>query len=120
MDNLPQLSIDEAARKLGVSTKTLRRWEAEGKIKPSHTLGGHRRYPSTLLETFHPKIHSHHVLTSIQKQVLAWTLAVISFAGVGIVVAKNYSKFQTSNIQLPTSNESNGSVLASESINDDY
>ena len=107
MDNLPQLSIDEAARKLGVSTKTLRRWEAEGKIKPSHTLGGHRRYPSTLLETFHPKIHSHPVLTSIQKQVLAWTLAVISFAG-GVVNCKLVK------LNLPTpfpTKRTNGSVF---------
>jgi len=38
------ISIKEASKILGVSTKTLRRWEKEGKIKPSRTLGNHRRY----------------------------------------------------------------------------
>ena len=38
------ISIKEAGKILGVSTKTLRRWEKEGKIKPSRTLGNHRRY----------------------------------------------------------------------------
>lgn len=39
------LSIGQAARRLGVSVVTLRRWEASGKLKHSvRTLGGHRRY----------------------------------------------------------------------------
>jgi len=37
--------IREAAEKLGVSIDTLRRWEKEGKLKPTcRTKGGHRRY----------------------------------------------------------------------------
>ena len=42
MSNL--LPIKEAAEILGVSTKTLRRWEHEGKMKSQRTAGGHRRY----------------------------------------------------------------------------
>ncbi len=39
------LSIGMAALFLGVSVSTLRRWEHEEKLLPSHrTLGGHRRY----------------------------------------------------------------------------
>ena len=38
------LSITEAATIIGVSSKTLRRWEDEGKITPARTLGNQRRY----------------------------------------------------------------------------
>ena len=39
------LSIGEAAGVLGVAVSTLRRWEFEGKLLPSHrTPSGHRRY----------------------------------------------------------------------------
>lgn len=41
---MSKISIQEAADLLGVSTKTLRRWEADGKLKPERTEGGHRRY----------------------------------------------------------------------------
>ena len=37
-------SIGEASKALGVSITTLRRWEAEGRLIPEHTAGGHRRY----------------------------------------------------------------------------
>ncbi|MFX1298917.1 MAG: helix-turn-helix domain-containing protein [Promethearchaeota archaeon] len=35
--------IDEAAFLLGVCPKTIRRWDAAGKITCYRTLGGHRR-----------------------------------------------------------------------------
>jgi excisionase family DNA binding protein len=38
------ISIKEASRILGVTEKTLRIWEKEGKIKSERTEGGHRRY----------------------------------------------------------------------------
>jgi len=39
------VSIAEAAKALGVSPQTLRRWEREGKSVPTeHTVGGRRRY----------------------------------------------------------------------------
>lgn len=38
------LTIEEAAKQLGVSTITLRRWEKAGKITATRTQGGHRRY----------------------------------------------------------------------------
>ena len=39
-----ELSIDDAAKKLGVSKQTLRNWEHSGKISSTRTDGGHRRY----------------------------------------------------------------------------
>lgn len=39
------LTVAQAARLLGVSAATLRRWEAQGLAMPdAKTLGGHRRY----------------------------------------------------------------------------
>lgn len=38
------VGVGEAAVALGVSITTLRRWEAEGRLVPEHTAGGHRRY----------------------------------------------------------------------------
>jgi len=37
-------NIAEAARMIGVTPQTLRVWEAEGKVHPIYTPGGHRRY----------------------------------------------------------------------------
>ena len=37
-------SIGKASKLLGVTRETLRRWEAEGKIKSERTPKGHRRY----------------------------------------------------------------------------
>ncbi len=42
MDRL--VGIGEAAKVLGVSITTLRRWEASGKLAAEHTVGEHRRY----------------------------------------------------------------------------
>ena len=41
------LRISQAARQLGVTSKTLRQWEQEGKIDPVRTPGGQRRYPQS-------------------------------------------------------------------------
>lgn len=38
------LAIGAAARRVGVTPETLRRWERENKINPSRTPGGERRY----------------------------------------------------------------------------
>ena len=43
-------SIGEASKALGVSITTLRRWEAEGRLIPDHTAGGHRRYDLSKLK----------------------------------------------------------------------
>jgi len=38
------LTIKQAAEELGVSIKTIRRWESQGKIESIRTSGGHRRF----------------------------------------------------------------------------
>ena len=39
-----KVPISEASKILGVAQSTLRRWEDEGKITPTRTANGHRRY----------------------------------------------------------------------------
>ncbi|MEQ8958563.1 MAG: MerR family DNA-binding transcriptional regulator, partial [Coleofasciculus sp. C2-GNP5-27] len=41
---MSSLTHQEAATLLGVTVKTLHRWELNGKIRSSRTAGGHRRY----------------------------------------------------------------------------
>jgi putative resolvase len=50
------LRIGQLAEKLGVCTKTLRRWEKSGHLN-SHfrTIGHHRRYDESVLDVFFPK-----------------------------------------------------------------
>ena len=43
-DTPPNLTPREAAKVLGVSIRTLYRWEDDGLINPRRTPGGHRRY----------------------------------------------------------------------------
>ena len=46
------LTVTEAAKKIGVSTKTLRNWESAELLKPIRTPGGHRRYDEQSLAKF--------------------------------------------------------------------
>lgn len=46
------LSLNEAAKILGVHPSTLRRWSDEGHLPSVRTEGGHRRYDRTALTTF--------------------------------------------------------------------
>ena len=48
------VSIGTAAKALGVSTSTLRRWEASGRLVPGRTEGGQRRYD---LAALRPGLH---------------------------------------------------------------
>ena len=47
-----KVSIGKAAKKVGVTVDTLRRWEREGKIFSERTSGGHRRYDLEQIETY--------------------------------------------------------------------
>lgn len=105
------VGIGEAARALGVSITTLRRWEAAGKLEAEHTAGGHRRYDLAKLrpEMFrtedeanrrtiaYARVSSHDQKDDLerQKQVLelycarqGWTFEVIADLGSGM----NYHK----------------------------
>jgi len=41
------LTISDVSKMLGVTTQTLRKWDKSGKLTPTRTLGGHRRYLRT-------------------------------------------------------------------------
>ena len=105
------VDIAEAAKALGVSTITLRRWEQSGKLIPERTKGGHRRYDLNQLRPelyrnlsdenrmtiAYARVSSHDQKQDLerQKQVLelycasmGWTFEVIADLGSGM----NYYK----------------------------
>lgn len=108
MDKL--YSIGEAAKYLGVSVSTLRRWEIDGKLVPERTQGQQRRYPISLLASNLTKVSSQNRLTLAyarvssydqksdlerQKQLLemycaskGWSFEIVSDLGSGM----NYNK----------------------------
>ena len=112
LSNMERLvSIGEAAKALGVSITTLRRWEASGRLAAEYTAGGHRRYDLAKLkpELFraaadtqrrtvaYARVSSHDQKDDLerQKQVLelycarqGWTFEVIADLGSGM----NYHK----------------------------
>ena len=47
------LSVGDAARLLGVSKSTIRRWEKGNKIRSVRTPGGHRRFSASALKSFY-------------------------------------------------------------------
>ena len=101
------VGIGEAAKALGVSITTLRRWEAAGRLNAEHTAGGHRRYDLAKLrpEMFrtdgeanrrtvaYARVSSHDQKDDLerQKQVLelycarqGWTFEVVADLGSGM------------------------------------
>lgn len=46
------ISISEAGKILGVTSRTLKRWDESGKLKVYRTLGNHRRYKLSEVEAF--------------------------------------------------------------------
>ena len=105
------LSIQQAAKFLGVSPQTLRRWEKSKKLAPSHrTQGGQRRYEAARLQLFDQKgkttdrltiayarVSSHDQKEDLQRQShmleiycssKGWVFSVIKDLGSGM----NYNK----------------------------
>jgi len=100
MSNL--LSVTAAAQLLGVSTKTIRRWELEGRIKSTRTQGGHRRFTvsdllgnkeDASLTVCYARVSSHDQKADLnrQKRVLeaycakqGWSYEIISDLGSGM------------------------------------
>ncbi len=105
------LSIQQAAKLLGVSTQTLRRWERNKKITPSHrTKGNQRRYDLAEILPLHgfkekkekdtiayARVSSHDQKEDLQRQVQmlemycsaqGWSFSIIKDWGSGM----NYHK----------------------------
>ncbi|MFZ6026899.1 MAG: IS607 family transposase [Chloroflexota bacterium] len=106
-----KVSIGQAAKELGVSISTLRRWEAEGKIRAERTPKGHRRYDIKQLHGLKPyeasrtnrptlcyaRVSSHDQKEDLERQVMlletfcaanGWTYEVMQDLGSGL----NYNK----------------------------
>lgn len=104
MSNL--LTVSQAAELLGVSTKTIRRWETEGRIKSIRTEGGHRRFTVTdlignkqdnSLTVAYARVSSNEQKDDLKRQKIVleaycakqgWSFEVISDLGSGL----NYRK----------------------------
>ena len=105
------LSIQDAAKCLGVSPQTLRRWEKKNKIAPSHrTEGGQRRYSALQLQPIscrhntsdrltiaYARVSSHDQKEDLQRQVhmleiycasKGWSFSITKDLGSGM----NYNK----------------------------
>lgn len=112
-------SIGIAAKQLGVSQDTLRRWERAGKISVERTVSGHRRYDlSKLLGIATPQLNSKYTLAYArvsshdqksdldrQAQVLenfcsvnGWTYEIIQDLGSGLNFQKRGLKKLIQNI----------------------
>ena len=106
-----KVSIGEAAKQLGVSIPTMRRWESEGKIQAVRTAGKHRRYdvsslrpgtqdtsPSiTRVTIAYARVSSHDQKSDLERQVQrlesfcaarGWVYEVLNDLGSGL----NYNK----------------------------
>lgn len=106
------LTIEQAAKFVGISPQTLRRWERAKKIHPSHrTEGGHRRYDASKLKPnyFHSantlarptlayaRVSSHDQKNDLERQIQllemycaaqGWSFTIIKDLGSGM----NYHK----------------------------
>jgi putative resolvase len=103
---MSSLSPQEAADLLGVTVKTLHRWEADGKIKSTRTAGGHRRYDiadlmgnktGSQLTVGYARVSSNDQKDDLKRQVLVlesycakhgWEFEIIQDLGSGM----NYKK----------------------------
>lgn len=103
---MSKITIKQASELLGVTTKTLRRWEKNGLIKSERTEGNHRRYDvSELLKSkkdnsltiAYARVSSHDQKTDLERQVIvlesycsknAWSFEIIQDLGSGM----NYRK----------------------------
>lgn len=103
---MSSLTPQEAATLLGVTVRTLHRWELDGKIRSTRTAGGHRRYDITdlisnkshsQLTVGYARVSSHDQKNDLTRQVLVlesycakhgWGFEVIQDLGSGI----NYKK----------------------------
>jgi putative resolvase len=103
---MSSLTPQEAATLLGVTVRTLHRWELDGKIKSTRTVGGHRRYDvadlisnrsDSQLTVGYARVSSHDQKDDLTRQILVlesycakhgWGFEIIQDLGSGM----NYKK----------------------------
>lgn len=103
---MSSLTPQEAATLLGVTVRTLHRWELDGKIKSTRTVGGHRRYDiadlisnrsDSQLTVGYARVSSHDRKEDLTRQILVlesycakhgWGFEIIQDLGSGM----NYKK----------------------------
>jgi len=103
---MSSLTPRQAAELLGVTVKTLHRWEESGKIKSTRTVGGHRRYniadlignkTGSELTVGYARVSSHDQKDDLTRQVIVlesycakqgWEFEIIQDLGSGM----NYKK----------------------------
>jgi putative resolvase len=103
---MSSLTPQEAATLLGVTVRTLHRWELDGKIKSTRTAGGHRRYDisdlignksGSQLTVGYARVSSHDQKEDLTRQVIVlesycakhgWGFEIIQDLGSGM----NYKK----------------------------
>jgi putative resolvase len=103
---MSSLTPQEAGTLLGVTVRTLHRWELDGKIKSTRTAGGHRRYDiadlisnksDTQLTVGYARVSSHDQKDDLTRQVIVlesycakngWGVEIIQDLGSGM----NYKK----------------------------
>ena len=105
-----KISIGKAAKLLGVSRDTLRRWEKDGKIHSQRTAKGHRRYlteeltgiqsrhqPDNKITLAYARVSSHDQKKDLERQIEllesycssnGWTHEILKDLGSGL----NYQK----------------------------
>ena len=57
---MPDLSLGDAARSIGVSVDTLRRWDRDGKIETTRDEGNRRRVPASEVDRLRTQPERHH------------------------------------------------------------
>jgi putative resolvase len=103
---MSSLTPQEAGTLLGVTVRTLHRWELDGKIKSTRTIGGHRRYDiadlisnksDTQLTVGYARVSSHDQKDDLTRQIIVlesycakhgWGFEIIQDLGSGM----NYKK----------------------------
>lgn len=69
------LNIQEAAEIVGVHVDTLRSWEEKGVLKPTRTIGGHRRYKMEDIENLMGQVSP--ILSLAERQILAYQCSIL-------------------------------------------
>lgn len=109
------VSIKEAAAILGVSSKTLRRWDKAGALPSSRTKGGHRRYSFAQISKFKEQKDTKEVIkrveppqiyaplhTNQKKVLLIGGLSLLLLLNIGLINTYKLAQKETKLAKTPT------------------